>query len=133
MNGKKSGISRREFARRAAIVSAAGALKPFDSVISPESGAHVDVPQEPPGAPKLSGESRAEAEARYEAIIKEYGDRFSGDQKKDLRRLCYIQQPQLERLRAFAVQNDDSPALYLKPLVERDKKPAAVVPPRRTS
>lgn len=133
MNGKKSGISRREFARRAAIVSAAGALRPFDSVISPESGAHVDAPQEPPGAPKISGESRAEAEARYEAIIKEYGDRFSGDQKKDLRRLCYIQQPQLERLRAFAVQNDDSPALYLKPLVERDKKPAAVVPPRRTS
>lgn len=133
MNGKKSGISRREFARRAALVSAAGALKPLDSVISPESGSHFDPPQETPGAPKLSGESRAEAEARYEAIIKEYGDRFSGDQKKDLRRLCYIQQPQLERLRVFAVHNGDSPALYLKPLVERDKKPAAVVPARRTS
>ena len=81
----------------------------------------------------MSGGSRAEAEARYESILKEYGDRFSGDQKKDLRRLCYAAQSQLDRLRVFPIQNDDSPALYLRPLVERDKKVAAVVPPRRNA
>jgi hypothetical protein len=74
---------------------------------------------------KLSPESQAELEARIEAINKQYGKRLSKEQQTDIRRLCILAQPPLERLRTYAKDNGDSPALYLKPLVERDKKPAA--------
>lgn len=134
MAEKRSGISRREFARRAALASAAGALSPVDTLMPAppaalSSKAQQPEPQQPADAPKLSPEGLTEAEARYQAILNEYGYRFTPEQKKDLRRLCYAAQPQLDHLRAYTVQNADSPALYLKPLVERDKTPAAVVLP----
>jgi hypothetical protein len=121
MNGKSSSsISRREFARRAAIASAvsivpAGALPLHSSI--PQSAQ-----QQPSGTLSLSPESQAEAEARYQAILAVYGSRFSDAQKADLRRLCFAAQPSLDRLRAYPIENDDGPALYLKPLVEREKK-----------
>ncbi|HMD41354.1 MAG TPA: hypothetical protein VKH15_18850 [Candidatus Acidoferrum sp.] len=131
MNSKKgSGISRREFARRAAIVSAVSVLPagslPLDSASSKP------LPPQSPDAPKLSTESQAEADARYEAILSHYRSRFSDTQKADLYRLCLLAQPSLDHLRAYPLENGDGPALYLKPLVEREKKaePAA---PRATS
>lgn len=129
MNTKKgTTISRREFARRAALASAAASLAP--SALLSASTAGQDAP---PAAdlPKLSPEGQAEADARYQSILAEYGSRFSEAQKADLRRLCIAAQPPLDRLRAYAIQNGDSPALYLKPLVEREKKPvpAAAKPP----
>ena len=120
MNGKKrSGISRREFGRRAAIVTAAS-LVPASALASDSA---VAVPlQQTPGAPVLSPESQAEAEARYQTIVNLYGSRFSEAQKADLRRLCFAAQPPLDRLRSFAIENGDAPSLYLKPLVEREVK-----------
>jgi hypothetical protein len=123
---KGSGISRREFTRRAAMASAAASLTPVE-VLTVESAAASPEPQQPPDLPKLSSESQAEVEARIHAILSQYGSRLSGEQKKDIRRLCALAQPQLDRLRAYALENSDGPALYLKPLVEREKKPA---PPR---
>jgi hypothetical protein len=73
--------------------------------------------------PKLSPEGQTEAEARLQSILAQYGTRFSEDQKADLKRLCLLAQPPLDRLRAYALENGDAPALYLKPLVEREKKP----------
>ena len=73
--------------------------------------------------PKLSPESHAEAEARIQTIFAQYGSRFSDAQKADIRRLCFLAQPPLDRLRAYAVDNGDNPALYFKPLVEREKNP----------
>jgi hypothetical protein len=127
MNRKKGGvISRREFARRAALapaVASLGLAKALDGAsAAPASQAQSEQPA------KLPAESRAEIEARIDAINKQYGKRFSKEQHADIRRLCMLAQPPLERLRAYANENGDSPALYLKPLVERDKKPAA--PPR---
>jgi len=55
-------------------------------------------------------------------LLARYGGRFSDAQKADLRRLCFVLQPQLDGLRAWPVANSDAPALYLKPLVEREKK-----------
>lgn len=130
MAEKRSGISRREFARRAALASAAGAIAPVDSLLAVPASSAEPALQQPPDTPPLSPEGQAEAEARYGAILKEYGNRFTEEQKKDLRRLCYAAQPPLDHLRAYPIQNGDSPALYLDPLVVRDKKPAAVVPPR---
>jgi hypothetical protein len=118
---KNSGISRREFARRAAMASAAASLSPVE-VLTAESAPASPEPQQPPDLPKLSPEGQAEVEARIHAILSQYGNRLSGEQKKDIRRLCALAQPPLDRLRAYALENGDGPALYLKPLVEREKK-----------
>jgi hypothetical protein len=80
--------------------------------------------QQPPTPPRLSTEGQSEADSRLQAILNEYGSRFSETQKADLRRLCTEAQPVLDRLRAYATENGDDPALYLKPLMEREKKPS---------
>lgn len=127
MDKKKGGaISRREFALRAAIAPAVASLelaKALDAA-SPAPGPQAQGDQ----LAKLPPESRAEIEARMDAINKQYGKRLSREQHTDIRRLCIQAQLPLEHLRAYANENGDSPALYLKPLVERDKKPAT--PPR---
>lgn len=129
MNGKSSShISRREFARRAAIVSAVS-MVPATALPSHSSNSNPALSQSR-DASSLSPESQAEAEARYQAILGVYGSRFSDVQKADIRRLCFAAQPSLDRLRAYALENGDSPALYLKPLVEREKKThPGMIPP----
>jgi hypothetical protein len=120
---KRPAISRREFARRAALASAAS------FVTVPAIPVDRNTFQPPPSleqdAPQLSPQSQAEAEARYQAILASYSARFNEEQKKELRRLSFSVQPSLDRLRAYPLENADSPALYLKPLVEREKKPEA--------
>ena len=151
MNEKKSGgISRREFARRAALASAVASIAPAVAGAAVATGtlaagtalAAPDFPnlpaanlpvatsaataapaQQPANLPKLSPESQAEVEARVQSILTQYGSRFSEEQKTDLRRLCHLAQPPLDRLRAYSVENGVNPALYLKPLVEREKNP----------
>jgi hypothetical protein len=120
---KRPAISRREFARRAAMASAASfvpvAAVPVDrNTFQPPPSPEQDQSQ-------LSPQSQAEAEARYQAILAGYGARFNEEQKKELRRLSFSVQPSLDRLRAYPLENADAPALYLKPLVEREKKPEA--------
>jgi hypothetical protein len=122
-NKSDSAISRREFARRAALVSAAASLAP-SNLLSSESMAA----QQPPNAPKLSPESQAEVESRIQSIFAQYGNRLSDAQKADIRRLATEAQPPLDRLRAFATDNGDGPGLYLKPLMEREKKPSPMMP-----
>jgi hypothetical protein len=137
------GISRREFARRAVVASAVAVTLPGGVVgeksplqkaavtgdKNPPSKSEGGAPkigeaaQQPANTPKLSAEGQAEAEARFQSITTQYGKRFSEEQKTDLRRLCYVAQPALDRLRAYALANGDAPALYLKPLVEREKNP----------
>src|SRR5271155_2335555 len=101
MNGKSGlSISRREFARRAAIVSAASMV--------PASALPVHPPiaeaalKQLPDTPSLSPQSQAEAEARYQAILADYSSRFSDAQKSELRRLSFAAQPSLDHLRAYA-------------------------------
>jgi len=133
MNGKRSSaISRREFARRAAIASAAASVAPVN-ILSAEKISAPEESQQNPPAPKLSAESQTEAEARFQTIISQFGDRFSDDQKSDLKRLCYLAQPPLDRLRAFALENGDGPALYLKPLIEREKRAGTTTPAQAIS
>jgi hypothetical protein len=140
---KTAGISRREFARRAALASAVAAVAPSAistpaapinehlNVAAPDFGGRLLEPsskvpfpeQQPADLPKLSPESHAEVEARIQTILGQYGSRFNDAQKADLRRLCNLAQPPLDRLRAYALENGDGPALYLKPLVEREKNP----------
>jgi hypothetical protein len=115
-------FSRREFARRVAVASAA-TLVPASVLATPPSAAHPVAPQQPPNLPKLSPESQAESDARLQSALAQYGSRLSDQQKSELGRLASSQQSQLDRLRAYKVENGDDPALYLKPLMEREKKP----------
>jgi hypothetical protein len=120
-NKTDSRISRRDFARRAALVSAAASLAPAGLLRAESSAAPVPA-QQPANAPKLSPESQAEVESRIQSIFAQYGKRLSDAQKKDIRRLATEAQAPLDRLRAFAAENGDGPGLYLKPLMEREKK-----------
>lgn len=124
--------SRREFARRAALLSIGAPLaaaSPLPAVGVSTTPDDQQLPKLPPNFPKLSDQSRAEVEARYEAIVKQYSGRFNDQQKAELRRLSFLAQPALDNLRSYTIHNGDSPALYLKPLVEREKKPAKPASP----
>jgi hypothetical protein len=77
----------------------------------------------------LSPESQAEVDARVQTILSQYGSRFSEEQKAEIRQMCAAAQPGLDHLRAYELENGDAPALYLKPLVEREKKPAPEAAP----
>jgi hypothetical protein len=121
MNQKKtSAISRREFARRAAMTSATALLPP--TMLTSTAATAVPEPLQQSDAPKLTPESQTEADQRLQAILAQYGSRLSEAQKADLRRLNLLAQPPLDHLRAYTTQNGDGPALYLKPLIEREKK-----------
>ena len=120
-NKSDSGISRREFARRAAFVSAAASLAPAD-LLTPDPIAAPLTVQQPENTSKLSPESQSEVDSRIQAIFAQYGKRLSDAQKADIRRLATEAQLPLERLRPFPTDNGDGPGLYLKPLMEREKK-----------
>jgi hypothetical protein len=123
---RKGGISRRQFARRAALLSASTSMVPAASLFA----ATVETPpgqQTPAQHPNLSAENQAEAEARYQQILSQYGSRFSAEEKASLREMNLVTQSSLDKVRAYSLENGDAPALYLKPLVEREKKP--VQPP----
>lgn len=122
-------ISRREFARRAALASAAASLSPTKLLANAPTAATVAPPsQQTPGAPKLSPESQAEVDSRLQSVFAQYGARLSDAQKADLRRLAAEGQAGLDRLRAYPTDNADGPALYLKPLIEHERKPAPPPP-----
>jgi hypothetical protein len=118
-----SAISRREFARQAAFFSAAASLSPA-SLLTAESAAAALPPLQTPTTPKLSAQSQAEADSRIQTVFAQYGSHLSDAQKADLRRLATEGQAVLDRLRTYPTENGDGPGLYLKPLIEREKKPS---------
>jgi len=120
-------ISRREFARRASIVSAVSMVP--SSFLAPDLLTSEQPSAQTQETPPLSPESQAEAEARYQSILVSYGNRLSSAQKFDVRRLCFLAQVPLDNIRKYAVDNGDAPALYFKPLVEREKKTTTVTLP----
>jgi len=122
---KGRGFSRREFAQRAALFSAAAPLA-STGILAESTLSQAPAQQQPDNLPKLSPEGQAEADARYQQILGQYGPRFNDSDKNTVRTLCIFLQPALEHVRAFSLSNGDAPALYLKPLVEREKKPAAM-------
>lgn len=125
-------LSRRDFARGVALASAASVVPA--GTLADRSFPVAPRPQQPANTPALPAESQADAESRYQAILAAYGTRFSDAQKGELRRLCYSAQPMLDQLRGYAITNADDPALYLKPLVEREKSTSAIppAPPAKT-
>jgi len=115
-------FSRREFARRAAIASAA-TLVPA-TAFSTTQPAPLPTPQQPANTPPLPAASQAESDNRTQSVLTQYGSHLSDDQKNEIAKISANVQRQLDTLRKFPTQNGDDPALYLKPLMEREKKPA---------
>lgn len=126
---KKSGslLSRRQFAHRAAVVSATAALTPAEALLASSAGAVP--PQTPAGTSQLSPEGQLEVEARYQQILGLYGGRLDDAQKANIRKMCADLQPTLERIRKFNLQNGNAPALYLKPLVESEPRSKPLATP----
>lgn len=121
-------LSRREFAQRAAMISATAAILPPSVVLNaPTQSASDDQAQT--STPKLSPESQAEADARYQQLMSLYGDRLNDEQKTRVKNMCAELQPSLDRIRTYKLDNGDAPALYLKPLYEREKKPQTATEP----
>jgi hypothetical protein len=109
-------ITRRDFARRAALAAAGITVLPGELLASPARLTPAGVAESSLFAdePKLSPAAQAEAKARAEAVFRKRGDRLSEEQKKEIRRLSTEAQPSLEKLRAFALENSDQPATVLK-------------------
>jgi hypothetical protein len=112
----KTAITRREFARRAALAGAAATLGPAPAPGRDTTPAQDAVSDAKTGPPPL------EASLRVQTIVAISVRRFSDDQKADLLKMSSVAQKSLDRLRAYQVQNGDDPALYLNPLMEREKK-----------
>jgi hypothetical protein len=105
------GISRRDFARHAAMAAATAACLPTELLAaSPFTGA----PRAQQTGEKLSPESQAEADAKIQAVFRKYGDRLSEAQKADIRRLLTEGQKPLEVMRKFPLENADQPGNVLR-------------------
>ena len=111
--GKNSayGISRRDFARSAALVAATAACLPADLLATP---ALSPPPPTQQADDKLSPESQAEVDAKIQALLRKYGDRVSEAQKADVRRLLTEGQKPLEQTRKFPLENANQPGNVLK-------------------
>lgn len=120
-NKNTSLFSRRQFAQRAAMLSATASLIPAGAILPEVAAASKDEGKY--GGPALSAAGQAEADSRYQQVLSLYGGRLDPEQKANIKRMCAELQPVLERVREFRLENGNAPALYLKPLVERDKKP----------
>jgi len=129
----KTAITRREFATRAALAGAAATLGATPSpaqTATPAQTAPAAVPADVP---------QTESSLRVQTILAIYGNRFSESQKTNLLKISSTTQKSLDHLRTYKVENSDEPALHLKPLMEREKKPSTAhdgvqtVPPTHNS
>jgi hypothetical protein len=116
-------LSRREFAHRAAVLSATASIVPAGIMLPSEAFPGASASARSAELPKLSAEGQAEADARFQIVLSRYGNRLSDEQKQRTKALCYSLQTTLEQVRAHPLKNADMPALFLKPLIDRDVKP----------
>ncbi len=115
-------LSRREFAHRAALLSATATVVPTGMML-PAAPIAAASEHEQENLPKVSSEGQAEADARLQMVLSRYGNRLSEDEKRSVKTMCYSLQNTLAKVRAFPLENGDVPALFLKPLVDRESKP----------
>ena len=101
---KSDRITRRQFARGAAVAAAGAALLPH----------RLAAQSYPPPVSKLSPEAQSEVEAKLQNVVRKYGARLSQAEKADVRRLLLLNQESLEQLRSYPLENSDQPALVLR-------------------
>jgi hypothetical protein len=114
MKKEIEGLSRREFAKAAALTTAAMWVPSELAAQEQKPAPQAAKAESSPETPKLSAASQAEADMAYEMLMRKYGRRFSEEQKKDIKRLVMLQQSSLDKLRAVAVDNGDQPATVFR-------------------
>jgi hypothetical protein len=109
-------ISRRQFSQQAAIAAAA-VLSPAPALAAANelNGQAAD----PHG---LSPEQVQDVEAKLANIVRKYGDRLTQEQRQHLRRILSYNERMLAGVRAFPLQNGDSPASVLKVSLSEEGK-----------
>ncbi len=107
-------LSRRDFARNAALAAATAALAPKDLIAQEQKSKPTQPPEKPPEKPKLSPELQAEAEARIQNLFRKYGERLTDEQKADVRKQITEGMEGVGKLRAFPLDNSDEPATVLR-------------------
>jgi len=122
---KNHKLSRREFAQRAALLSATASIVPTGMMLPAEASQNTLASSQAADLPKLATESQTEADARFQMVLSRYGNRLSEEEKQQTKVLCYSLQTTLDQVRAYPLKNGDVPALFLKPLIDRDVKPKA--------
>lgn len=114
-------ISRRQFSRKAALAAAATISAPaLLGATSAPSAPVQDQKAEP--LKGLTPQQTADVDAKLANILRKYGDRFSDDQKKRLRRILAQHQRLMAPVREFAVQNGDPPASVLRVSFDRQSE-----------
>lgn len=115
-------LSRRAFTRGAAWAAAGAVVLPKlvegQQAPPPSSSAPVAAPEKKPEAAgqekKLSPAAEAEAEAKFNQVIRTYGSRLSPEQKEEARQQLNDQVKALESIRKAALDNSVQPATVLK-------------------
>ena len=115
-------LSRREFAHRAAVLSATASIVPAGIMLPAEASPNGFPSAQSADLPKLSAEGQAEADARFQVVLSRYGNRLSEEEKQSTKALSYSLQTTLEHVRAYPIKNGDVPAIFLRPLIDRDNK-----------
>jgi hypothetical protein len=122
-------LSRRDFARKAALAAASAAIAPAALRAAPGiSGDLANLEGQAPPSTPLSAEDQSQVDARVSAILRKYGERLSPEQKDEIRRLSTELQKPMIRLRAYPLVNSSQPATVLKLVAEAKLAPAK---PRR--
>ena len=119
---KEPRLSRRGFNRIAALAGAAAFLP--GGVADAQKRAR----SKPESASKstageggLTAADRAEVAAKYQAVIRKWGQRLSPAQRERVRRVLVSHQRMLQPVRAFELANPDPPAPVLRFLTEEAK------------
>ena len=115
-NEHKHAISRRSFGRGTVGAALAAVVQP--GVVAADQEAPVSPTGQAPAASDLSPEQTQEMQARFNDVTRRYGDRLSGDQQGRIRRVLTQNQRMLAPVRAFPIENGDTPATTLKLRVE---------------
>ena len=116
-NRRGKRVSRREFSQQAAVAAAAA----FSA--APALAAASDFGGQAGASFKLSPDQSQEVEAKLGNIVRKYGDRLTQEQRQHLRRILNYNEGMLAAVRAFPLQNRDSPASVLKvSLAEEGKR-----------
>jgi hypothetical protein len=100
MNSER--LSRRGFARRAALAVAVGSSKDAAAVPQPQAQVPLDTADQ------------AEVDAKFANVVRQYGSRLSDEQKTRVRGVLGRHQRMLARVRSFTIENSDPPATGLR-------------------
>jgi hypothetical protein len=110
-----AGVTRRQFGKQAAFVSLSAAL-----AVTPAAGQ-----TDTPGPSDKGTKATDDIEARYQQVIRRYGNRLSEEQRKRVRKILAYNEKLLAPIRSFPLDNGQPAATVLKFYEEAEAPPRA--------